>query len=61
MGKNEKTSSDAIAEAHEAADAAQEQTSAVVDELGDMATTVLERLRQRVKQRAELRLVKAAK
>lgn len=62
MGKNEKTAvGAAIEEAQDEAAAAREQTSAAVDELRDMAATVLERLRRRVQQKADLRLVKAAK
>lgn len=61
MGKIEKPdTASAIEEAHAEEDAAREHTSAVVDDLQDMAATVLERLRKR-QQKAGPRLVKVAK
>ncbi len=60
----EKTTGDvvgaAIDEAHAKADATTKQTHAAVDDLTAAADTVLERLRERARQRAGLRLVKAA-
>lgn len=50
----------AIEAAHAKASAVAEQTNAAVDELTSAADTVLERLRERARQRSNLRLVKAA-